>query len=139
MSKHRHKMSRAERRKAERDAKKLLQSQYFFNKFLRAMARSGLIGERRSAMVLLVVSASRVLDRPLNVFVRGRSSSGKNWLVTRVLNLLPKSAVHEITSASEQAWSYSRSDFRHRVVYLQERNEAVGAIDPMRLLISEGK
>ena len=139
MHKHTHRTSGAERRKAEQEAQELLQSQYFFNKFLHAMERSGLIGEKRNALALLVVAASRVLDRPLNVFVRGRSSSGKNWLVTRVLNLLPKSAVREITSASEQAWSYSRSDFRHRVVYLQERNEAVGAIDPMRLLISEGQ
>src|SRR5207244_4142240 len=45
----------------------------------------------------------------------------------------------EITSASDKAWHYSRSDFRHRVVYVQERNEAAGTIDPIRLLISEGK
>lgn len=138
MSRHKHD-SRAERRGAECEAKKLLQSPRLFNKFLRAMEKSGLVGERRNALVLLVVAASRVLDRPLNVFVKGHSSAGKNWLVTRVLNSLPKSAVAEITSASEHAWSYSRSDFRHRVVYLQERNEAVGAMDPMRLLISEGK
>lgn len=139
MSKHEYKMSRAERMRAEHEAKKLLQSRYFFNKFLHAMERSGLIGEKRNALVLLVVAASRVLDRPLNVFVRGRSSSGKNWLVTRVLNLLPKSVVTEITSASEHAWSYSGSNFRHRIVYLQERNEAAGTMDPIRLLISEGK
>ena len=59
--------------------------------------------------------------------------------MTRVLKLFPKSAVLEITSASEQAWSYLGSAFRHCVVYLQERNEAVGTMDPMRLLISEGK
>jgi hypothetical protein len=139
MSRHKHKQSRAESRQAKREAMKLLQSPSLFNNFLRAMEKSGLVGEKRNALVLFVVAASRVLDRPLNVFVKGHSSAGKNWLVTRVLHLLPKSDVAEITSASEHAWSYSRSDFRHRVVYLQERNEAVGAMDPMRLLISEGK
>jgi len=89
--------------------------------------------------VLFVVATSCILDRPLNIFVKGNSSAGKNWLVTRVLKLFPKSAILEITSASEQAWSYLGSAFRHCVVYLQERNDAVGAIDPMRLLISEGK
>jgi hypothetical protein len=139
MSQHKHKVSRAEVKRAKREAQKLLRSRYLFNKFLRAMEKSGLVGETRNALVLFVVAASRVLDRPLNVFVKGHSSAGKNWLVTRVLSLLPESAVAEITSASEHAWSYSQSDFRHHVVYLQERNEAVGAMDPMRLLISEGK
>jgi hypothetical protein len=74
-----------------------------------------------------------------NVFVRGHSSAGKNWLVTRILRLMPKGAVAEITSASDKAWNYARSDFRHRVVYVQEQNEAAGTIDPIRLLISEGK
>lgn len=103
------------------------------------MDRAGLVGEKQNALVLFIVAASRVLPRPLNVFVRGHSSGGKNWLVTRIISLLPHSAVAEITSASDQAWSYSRSDFRHRVIYVQEQNEAAGTIDPIRLLISEGK
>jgi len=135
----RHKGSRAERRRAEKEALKLLQSPRFFNEFLRAMDRAGLVGEEQNALVLLVVVVSRILPRPLNVFVKGHSSAGKNWLVTRILSLMPKSAVAEITSASDQAWNYSHSDFRHRVVYLQERNETAGTIDPIRLLISEGK
>lgn len=139
MSEEKHKGNRAERRRAEREAKELLRSRHFFNKFLSVMEKSGLVGERGNAEVVYVVATSCILDRPLNLFVKGQSSSGKNWLVTRVLNLLPKNDVREISSASEQAWSYSRSDFRHRVVYLQERNEAVGRMDPMRLLISEGR
>ena len=71
--------------------------------------------------------------------MKGRSSGGKNWLLTRVLSLTLKSAVAEITSASDRAWNYSGSDFRHKVVYIQEQNEAAGTIDPIRLLISEGK
>jgi hypothetical protein len=134
-----HKVTRAKRRRAETEALKLLRSPRFFNEFLRAMERAGLVGEEQNALVLLVVVVSRILPRPLNVFVKGHSSAGKNWLVTRILRLMPKSAVAEITSASDKAWNYARSDFRHRVVYVQEQNEAAGTIDPIRLLISEGK
>jgi hypothetical protein len=133
------KLSRAERRRAEKEALKLLRSAYFFNEFLRAVKKAGLVGEEQNALVLLIVVVSRILSRPLNAFVKGHSSAGKNWLVTRVLRLLPKSVVAEITSASDKAWNYSGSDFRHRVVYVQEQNEAAGTIDPIRLLISEGK
>lgn len=134
-----HKMTHAERKRAEKDARKLLRSARFFNKFLRAVKKAGLVGEEQNALVVLIVFVSRILRRPLTLFVRGHSAAGKNWLVTRVLRLTPKSAVPEITSASDKAWHYSRSEFRHRVVYLQERNEAAGTIDPLRLLISEGK
>lgn len=134
-----HKVTQAERKQAEKEARKLLRSARFFNEFLLAMKKVGLVGEELNALVILIVAVSRLLPRPLNLFVKGHSSAGKNWLVTRVLRLMPKSAVAEITSASAKAWHYSRSDFRHRVVYLQERNEAAGTIDPIRTLISEGK
>ncbi len=134
-----HKIIRAERRRAQRAARKLLQSPHFFGEFLLAMEKAGLIGEKNNALVLLIVVISRLLKRPLNVFVKGHSSSGKNWVVTRVLHLLPKHALAEITSASEKAWNYARSQFRHAVVYLQERNEETGSAHPMRLLISEGR
>ena len=134
-----HKITRAERRRAEREALKLLQSPRFFNEFLLAIREDGLVGEEQNALVLLVVVISRVLHRPLNIFVKGRSSAGKNWLVTRILRLMPTSAVAEITSASDKAWNYSGTDFRHRVVYVQEQNEAAGTMDPIRLLISERK
>jgi hypothetical protein len=139
MSKHRHKKNQTEVKRARREAERLLRSRHFFNKFLRAIKKAGLVGEELNALVLLIVAVSRILSRPLNAFIKGHSSGGKNWLVTRVLRLLPNSAVAEITSASDKAWNYSGTDFRHRVVYVQEQNEAAGTIDPIRLFISEGK
>jgi hypothetical protein len=134
-----HKITRAERRRAEKEGRKLLESPRCFNEFLLAVKKAGLVAEESNALVLFVVVVSRILHRPLNVFVKGHSSAGKNWLVTRVLRLMPKSAMAEITSASDKAWNYSGSEFRHRVLYVQEQNEAAGTIDPIRLLISEGK
>jgi hypothetical protein len=121
------------------DAHRLLSSPTFFSEMLCTLGRLGLVGEGRNAGVLYVAATSRVLSRPLNVIVKGRSSSGKNFLVNRVLTLFPKDSIREITSSSEHAWNYAKDDFKHRVVYLQERNEAAGNIHPARLLISEGK
>jgi hypothetical protein len=130
---------RAERRRAKRKALKLLQSRHFFIKFLLALRKVGLVGEELNALILLIVVVSRVLDHPLSVFVKGHSSAGKNWLVSRILRFLPKDAIAEITSVSDTAWSYSGNAFRHKVVYLQERNEQAGNVHPIRLLISERK
>jgi DNA primase len=121
------------------EARRLLESPLFFSELLKAFNRIGLVGEEKNALALFVVAVSRLQRQPLNAIVKGQSSSGKNWLVSRVLQLLPKSCVIEITSSSSKAWNYSAGNFRHKIVYLQERNEAAGAIHPVRLLISEGK
>jgi hypothetical protein len=139
MHKHEHKLNRSDRRKAERDATKLLRSPRFFNELLLTLKKDGLVGEELNALVLFIVVVSRLLRRPLNLFVKARSSAGKNFLINKVLRLLPRHAIAEITSVSEKAWNYLGSQLRHTVVYLQERNEAMGNVHPLRLLISEDK
>jgi DNA primase len=124
---------------AKTEALKLLKSPRFFNKFLEVVEKAGLVGEWRNALVLLVVVISRLLTRPISAFVKGRSSSGKNWLVKCVLLLMPRGRVRELTSMSDRGFNYSKDRFRHRVVFIQERNQATGTIDPMRTLLSEGR
>ena len=123
----------------ERKARELLESPGFFKSLRIAVRRERLVGEVRNALVLYIVGLSALLDRPLNAIVKGSSSAGKNHLVSRTLRLFPKEAVREITSSSKTAWNYGGDDFRHSIVYLQERNDAAGAVHPVRLLISEGK
>lgn len=139
MSKHEDKKSRAERRKAEREARKLLRSPLFFHLLLLALAKDGLVGEEQNALVVFIVIVSRLLRLPLNLLVKGRSSAGKNFLVKKLLRLMPRHAFWEVTNLSEKAWNYVGSRLRHTVVYLQEHNEAAGNVHPLRLLISEGK
>jgi hypothetical protein len=117
----------------------LLRSPHLFGHYLEAIERSGVVGEERNAEVLLIVGVSRVLEKPINLIIKAPSSAGKNHLASRGLRLFPRDAVRELTSSSALAWNYSADDFRHRIVYLQERNDASGAIHPARLLISEGK
>ena len=107
-------------------ATELLRAPNFFRRLLLTLRQLGLVGEERNALVLYIVAISSLLDRPINTIVKGSSSSGKNFLVNHVLKLLPKSAVREITSGSKTAWNYGEDDFCHKVVYLQERNDAAG-------------
>lgn len=129
----------ARRRKAEREALRLLRSPDFFNALLAAVEKAGLVRERKNALVLFIVIVSRLLRRPLNVLIKGLSSSGKNLLVRLLLLFVPKDSVLEISSLSERALNYAGDDLRHCVVYLQEHSDSAGTVHPMRLLISEGK
>lgn len=127
-------------RAARKRAMALLRSPRFFCKVLEALGREGLVGEERNALVIFVVAVSRLLSRPLNLFVKGQSSSGKNHSVRKVLRLFPAKCIFEITNSSEKAWNYMGARLRHKIVFFQEESVAFGGKQhPARLLISENR
>lgn len=120
-------------------ALKLLASPHFFRELLLALRETGIVGEQRSALVAYIVATSRLLEKPLCLFVKGASSSGKNFLIDRVLRFFPHTAVHRLTSSSLRSWNYFGQKLAHKIVYIKERNEAAGPVHPARLLISENE
>lgn len=127
-------------RTARERAIALLRSPRFFCKLLKALSREGLVGEERNALVVYVVAVSRLLSRPLNLFVKGQSSSGKNHTVKKVLWLIPPKCICEITNSSEKAWNYMGHRLKHKIVFFQEESVAFGGKQhPARLLISENR
>jgi len=118
-------------------ALQLLRSPNFFHELSAAMRRAGLVGEERSAQVVYIVGTSRLLAKPLCLFIKGPSSIGKNFLADTVLGFLPSSAVQLLTSSSTRSWNYLDMKLAHKIVYVKERNESAGPVHPTRLLISE--
>ncbi len=127
-------------RATRKDAILLLRSPRFFCRILEALRREGLVGEEQNALVVYVVAVSRLLSRPLNLFVKGHSSSGKNHTVRKVLRLIPAECICEITNSSARAWDYMGRQLRHKIVFFQEESVAFGGKQhPGRLLISENR
>lgn len=123
--------------KVKSRALELLRSSCFFFELLSAVRKSGLVGEKRNALVVYIVATSRVLSKPLCLLVKGPSGIGKNFLSDTVLGFLPSSAVSQLTSSSTRSWNYRGRKLAHKVVYVKERNDASGSVHPTRLLISE--
>ncbi|MGB2617805.1 MAG: hypothetical protein WBC57_11490, partial [Candidatus Acidiferrales bacterium] len=124
-------------RKTTNRAIELLRSSFFFIKLLRAIRKTGLVAERRNALVVYVVGTSRLIEKPLCLFVKGPSGVGKNFVTDNVLGFLPSSEVQQLTSSSTRSWNYRGKQLAHKVVYIKERNEKAGSVHPTRLLISE--
>src|SRR5690349_3030276 len=100
MTKVKEQRTRVEKEDLTRAALELLRSPHIFAHYLELVRRSGLVGEERNATVLNIAGISRLLGRPLNVIVKGRSSSGKNFLANRALLPFPRTSIREITSSS---------------------------------------
>jgi hypothetical protein len=118
-------------------ALRLLRSPYFFQKLVRDLQKTGLVGEERNALIVYVVATSRLLADPMALFVKGPSSVGKSYLTDKSLDFIPCSEVRKITGSSNKSWNYQQRNLRHKVVYLKERNAVSGPVHPLRLLISE--
>ena len=124
---------------AEEEALRLLQSPDFLNQVVSLTRRLGLVGEENNKLVVFLVGTSRVLEKPLCLFVKGPSSAGKNYLTDTVLGLFPESEWRSLTSSSKRSWNYLGEQLEHKIVYLKECNADAGPVDPIRLLISEKK
>lgn len=129
-------MAKREKR-FEHRALQILQSPDFFVELRAALRKARLVGEERNALTTYIVATSRLLNEPLNLLIKGRSSSGKNFLARTVLGLLPECEVMTFSSTSTKSWNYMEDSLRHKVIYLEERNKAMGPIHPARLLMSE--
>jgi len=121
------------------EAYRLLRSPYFFRHIFDATQALGLVGEGKNALVVYLVGTSRILAKPVSLFIKGASGSGKNFLARNVLKLFPKECITEITSSSGTSWNYMGRQLQHQIVYIQEENKATGNVHPARLLISENE
>ena len=72
-------MTRAE----EQQAMSFLKSRHLAQNTLKAIEKSGLVGEQKNGLLLFFLYLSRLLDEPLHAIIYGKSGSGKTYLQTK--------------------------------------------------------
>jgi hypothetical protein len=116
-----------------------------FDDFLRA---GGYVGPTTNAQLLYLAITSRLLPlaadglpQVVSVFLKGESSSGKNYLVTVVLRAIPSDAYMRLTITSPRRLALTDTPFAHKAIVIEE----MGGIDSevgayiIRSLLSEGR
>lgn len=101
--------------------------------------RLGVAGEGANIRLLYLILTSRVLPNPISATLKGESSSGKSYVVEKVLTTFPPSAYIAITGMSRQALVYREEPFAHRTIAIFERPGMDAADYNIRTLQSEGK
>ncbi len=87
------------------------------------IAAVGVEGERRLALTVYLVGVSAQLPKPLSAIVRGLTSSGKSYVVTKVASLFPKEIVLGATSMTTNSLYYFEDgELVHRFVVTGERS-----------------
>jgi DNA-binding MarR family transcriptional regulator len=122
-------------------AQELSQDPALLHRAIRALGDLGIVGEEENRGLLYLALLSAKMANPISVLVKGRSSSGKSFLVKTVLTLIPPRGYYELSSMSTKALVYADLDFTHRHLVLYEEdglnNEEVLYL--VRTLLSEGE
>ncbi len=114
----------------------------------RDLEATGIVSQAVPALKLIYLCvASRVLDRPVSVVVKGQSSSGKSWPVEQLLKkFCPTSAYRVLTGITTKSLAYGddkTEPLAHRMLVIGESAGIGGDGDQegnllLRTLLSEG-
>ncbi len=125
---------------AREAARGLSEDPALLHRAIRTLGELGVVGEEENRGLLYLALLSARTEAPISVLVKGRSSSGKSFLVGTALKLIPPRGYYELSSMSTKALVYADVDFRHRHLVLYEEdglnNEEVLYL--VRTLLSEG-
>lgn len=122
------------------EAGAILNSNTLLYDILKMIKRAGVAGEEKNTLIYYLVFTSRITEDPLSVVVKGESSVGKSYGVSKVITLFPRSAYVDITDATAQSFYYAPSGhFAHKIIVIFEKHGGEKADYSIRTLQSEKK
>lgn len=126
---------------AREAARELSEDPALLHRAIRTIGELGVVGEEENRGLLYLAFLSARTEAPISVLVKGRSSSGKSFLVKQTLALIPPRGYYELSSMSAKALVYADVDFRHRhlVLYEEDGLSSEEVLYLVRTLLSEGQ
>lgn len=126
---------------AREAARELSEDPALLHRAIRTIGELGVVGEEENRGLLYLAFLSARTEAPISVLVKGRSSSGKSFLVKQTLALIPPRGYYELSSMSAKALVYADVDFRHRhlVLYEEDGLNSEEVLYLVRTLLSEGQ
>ena len=122
-------------------AQELSKDPALLHKAIETIGVLGVVGEQENRGMLYLALLSAKSQTPISVLVKGRSSSGKSFLVSKALKLIPPRGYYELSSMSSKALVYTDLDFSHRhlVLYEEDGLQSEDVLYLIRSLLSEGQ
>jgi hypothetical protein len=77
-------------------------------------------GPAKVPQLIYLAMTSRILDRPINLYLRGAAGAGKNYAIRMMRTLFPERAYLRLHAMSPRALAYITEPFQHRTIILEE-------------------
>lgn len=119
----------------------LLEAGDILGRLKRDLEQLGFAGYLKEAFLVFLAMTSRVLDRPISVFLKGSSSTGKSYTVDTVKRFFPPEAYFSCSSFTPKALVNSEENFAHRMIIVAELDGVASkeCAYTLRTLVSENK
>jgi DNA primase len=85
------------------------------------LAKTGIVGEERNRIFLLLIALSYKMKEPLHALIQGSSGSGKTKIVRQVSDCMPLEHVTRFTRISDKAlYNYPKHFFKNRLLIIED-------------------
>jgi DNA primase len=102
-------------------AMKFLKSDKLLFKIKKYLRRQQIVGEDRNKLLLYLIFTSRLMPKPISAIIKGLSSSGKTYLMSRTMTLIPPEDLFVIQEATSKAFYYlGENDLMHKMIVIGE-------------------
>jgi len=88
---------------------------------VKVSSEMGVVGEETLRLIVYLVFTSRILPAPLNLLIKGPSSSGKSYVSRSIMELIPPEGVKYITRATAQSFFHqAEGEMKHKIIFVNE-------------------
>ncbi len=115
----------------------LLRSPGLFDKLIETNRELGIVGEENNQKILFMALASRILENPIGLIVKGASSAGKSNLVDSITRFFPSDEIKSVSRLTAKALYHISDDLSHKALIISERHGAEESDYSIRTLQSE--
>ncbi len=124
-----------------KEARELLAADDFLEEIVgKTLAGIGLVGEENAGQATWVVTLTRFMDRSVNANLKADPGTGKNFVLTMVLELVPPEDVIHFDRVTANALFYVQEiDLRHKVLVIEEFVGTEDALYSLRTLQEKGE
>ena len=85
------------------------------------LGQSGIVGEERNRLFLLLIAISHKTAEPLHALIQGSSGSGKTRLLKQISDCMPPESVTKLTRLSDKVlYNFPEAYFMHRLLCLED-------------------
>jgi len=121
------------------DAMALMGDPHILKRVNDALEQMGVVGETGNRLMIYLGFTSRILEKPINIVMKGESSSGKSYTAQNVMKLIPPESVVFVTKLTPQAlFHYGEYELQYKILYINEIQGSEQADYAIRSAQSEG-
>jgi DNA primase len=102
-------------------AENFLKQENIIKKLNDLLGKTGIVGEERNRIFLLLIAISYKMKEPLHSLIQGSSGSGKTKLVRQISDCIPQENITRFTRISDKAlYNFPQYYFKNRLLIIED-------------------